>query len=179
MAQVRRILGLDPGLVKTGWGVVEAEGSRLRHIANGEFASGRGTLGTRLLALQEQLGSVLLDHAPDEAAVEDGFVHRNARTALLLGHARGVVLVSVAGAEVPLAEYAPNAVKRTVTGSGHADKRQIAYMVKALLPGIALTGEHAADALAVAICHASHSGGSLGPLTGRIARRSAGVGAVP
>ena len=179
MTEVRRILGLDPGLVKTGWGVVEAEGSRLRHTANGECASGRGTLGGRLLALQEQLRTVLLDHAPSEAAVEAGFVHRNARTALLLGHARGVVLVTVAGAGVPLAEYAPNAVKRTVTGTGHANKQQIAYMVRALLPGIVLTGEHAADALAVAICHASQSGGPLGALRGRVARRSAGVGAAP
>ena len=177
VAQVRRILGLDPGLVKTGWGLVEAEGSRLRHIANGECASGKGTLGERLFSLQRQLESVVQEHAPSEAAVEEGFVHRNARVALLLGHARAVALLAAAGAGVPLSEYAPNAVKRTVTGSGHADKRQIAYMVKALLPGVALAGEHAADALAVAICHSSQSGGVLGALSGRVARREAGAGA--
>ena len=175
MARSRRILGIDPGLVKTGWGFVEAEGSRLRHIANGECASGRGTLGARLLALQTQLNRVLQEYKPDEAAVEESFVHRNARAALMLGHSRAVVLLAAASAGVPLAEYAPNAVKRTVTGSGHADKRQVAYMIRALLPGVELTGEHAADALAVAICHVSQSGGVLGELTGRIARRSVGA----
>ena len=175
MARIRRILGLDPGLVRTGWGLVEAEGTRLRHVANGECASGKGTLGVRLLRLQQQLSRVVEDYAPDEAAVEEGFVHRNARVALMLGHARAVALLAATGAGVPLSEYAPNAVKRTVTGSGHADKRQIDYMVRSLLPGVVPAGEHAADALAIAICHASHSGGMLGALTGRVARRSAGA----
>ncbi len=177
MVRRRRILGLDPGLVRTGWGVVEAEGTRLRHVANGECASGKGTLAARLLRLRQQLTEVVARHAPDEAAVEESFVHRNARVALMLGHARGIALLAAAEADVPLAEYSPNAVKRTVTGSGHADKRQIAYMVRALLPGANPAGEHAADALAVAVCHASQSGGVLGALTGRTARRSAGAGA--
>ena len=160
MARGRRVLGVDPGLVKTGWGLVEAEGTRLRHMANGECASGKGTLGVRLLALQTQLNGILREYKPDEVAVEESFVHRNARAALMLGHSRAIVLLAAADAAVPLAEYAPNAVKRTVTGSGHADKRQVGYMVKALLPGVELAGEHAADALAVAICHASQSGGA-------------------
>ena len=172
MARIRRILGVDPGLVRTGWGLVEAEGTRLRHVANGECASGKGTLGMRLLRLQRQLSGIVEDYAPEEAAVEDSFVNRNARVALMLGHARAVALLVATSAGVPLSEYAPNAVKRTVTGSGHADKRQIDYMVRSLLPGVAPAGEHAADALAIAICHAFQSGGVLGALTGKVARRS-------
>jgi len=178
MSRRRRILGLDPGLVRTGWGVVEADGSRLRHVANGECASGKGTLARRLLALQAGLSEVLAGLDPGEVAIETGFVHVNARTALLLGHARAVALLAAAGLDLPVAEYAPNAVKRTVTGSGHADKNQIAYMVKSLLPGVRLAGEHAADALAIAICHASQSGGALASLTGRVARRQVGVEAL-
>ena len=169
----RRILGLDPGLVKTGWGMVLAEGSRLRHLASGECASGRGTLGQRLLALERQLAAVVARHAPGEVALEEAFLHRNVRTALLLGQARGVALLAAARAGLPMAEYAPNAVKRTVTGSGHADKRQIQYMVQVLLPGAEPEGEHAADALAVAICHAGQTGG----LVAALARSEAGAGA--
>lgn len=166
-----RILGIDPGLRCTGWAVVDAEGGRLRHVAHGECATGKGTVATRLAVLHRTLADVLAAHAPDEVAVERSFVSRNADTALRLGMARGVTLLVPALEGLPIAEYAPTAVKRTVVGAGHAGKQQIAYMVRALLPGCGLQGEeHAADALAVAICHAGQGTGRLAELTGKTAR---------
>ncbi len=171
-----RILGIDPGLVCTGWGVVDATGSKLRYIAHGECFSGQGTLPARLATLHQALTEVVAAHRPDEAAVEECFVSRNSRTTLLLGHARAVALLVPGIAGIPLAEYAPTAVKRTVVGTGRADKQQIAYMVRALLAVVADgTQEHAMDALAVAICHASQSTGRLAGLLGNVARQAVPV----
>lgn len=154
-----RVLGVDPGLRIAGWGVVETDGARVRHIANGVCRSDGGdALADRLAALFRQLHEVVRAHAPHEAAVEQTFVNRDPAGALKLGQARGVALLAPALFGVEVAEYAPNAVKKTVVGVGHAQKPQIAHMVRALLPGVTLAGPDAADALAVAICHAYHGG---------------------
>lgn len=151
------ILGLDPGLRVTGWGVICAEGARLSFVAAGSVASDSGSpLASRLAALHFGLSSVLADVAPDEAAVEESFVNRDGAATLKLGHARGIALLVPAAAGLPVAEYAPNTVKKTVVGSGHAAKGQIAHMVTRLLPSARAADHHAFDALAVAICHASH-----------------------
>ena len=152
-----KLLGLDPGLRITGWGVVEADGNNLSHIADGALKiDARGSLAERLAALYEGLQQVLDLHRPDEAAVEDTFVNRNPASALKLGQARGVVLLAPAAFGIPVAEYPANVVKKSVVGVGHADKRQIDAMVRMLLPGCAAATPDAADALAVAICHAHH-----------------------
>lgn len=154
-----RIIGLDPGLRRTGWGVIERrEGGRLIHVASGAVATQAGDLALRLAALAAGLRDVLAGHAPDAAAVEKTFVNRDPAGALKLGHARAMSLLIPAEAGVPVAEYAPNEVKKTVVGVGHADKDQVAHMVKILLPGAAPETADAADALAIAICHAQHSG---------------------
>lgn len=155
-----RILGIDPGLGATGWGVIELAGSRLVHIANGTIVSNaRSALAQRLVEVEVGLLDVLDLHAPDTAAVEQAFVARDAAAALKLGHARAVALLVAARAGLPVAEYAPNRIKKSVVGAGHAAKTQIALMVEMLLPGAKPGTEHAADALAIAICHA-HSGGA-------------------
>lgn len=180
MPHTTRILGIDPGLRRTGWAVVDATGSRLRHVAHGECASGRGTVPRRLAVLHRALAEVIARHSPDEVAVEQNFVSRNADTTLRLGMARGVALLVPALADLPIAEYAPTAVKRTVVGSGHAGKQQIAYMVQVLLPGCGLQGEeHAADALAVAICHAGQGTGRLAELAGNTARLATADAGLP
>lgn len=154
-----RIIGLDPGLRRTGWGVIERrEGGRLIHVASGAVATQAGDLALRLAALAAGLRDVLAGHRPDAAAVEKTFVNRDPAGALKLGHARAMSLLIPAEAGVPVAEYAPNEVKKTVVGVGHADKDQVAHMVKILLPGAAPETADAADALAIAICHAQHSG---------------------
>lgn len=154
-----RIIGLDPGLRRTGWGVIERrEGGRLIHVASGAVATQAGDLALRLAALAAGLRGVLAGHRPDAAAVEKTFVNRDPAGALKLGHARAMSLLIPAEAGVPVAEYAPNEVKKTVVGVGHADKDQVAHMVKILLPGAAPETADAADALAIAICHAQHSG---------------------
>lgn len=154
-----RIIGLDPGLRRTGWGVIERrEGGRLIHVASGAVATQAGDLALRLAALAAGLRGVLAGHGPDAAAVEKTFVNRDPAGALKLGHARAMSLLIPAEAGVPVAEYAPNEVKKTVVGVGHADKDQVAHMVKILLPGAAPETADAADALAIAICHAQHSG---------------------
>ena len=155
-----RILGIDPGLRHMGWGVIEAEGSRLRHIANGVCHSDGEDLGARLLSLHAQLEAVLADHAPQAAAIEQTFVNKDGAGTLKLGQARGVAMLALAQAGLAIGEYAPNAVKKTVVGVGHADKRQVAHMVRVQLPGVDLAGPDAADALAIAICHAHHGAGS-------------------
>ena len=155
-----RILGIDPGLRHMGWGVIETEGSRLRHIANGVCHSEGDDLGARLLSLHTQLGAVLTDHAPHAAAIEQTFVNKDGAGTLKLGQARGVAMLALAQAGLIIGEYAPNAVKKTVVGVGHADKRQVAHMVRVQLPGVELAGPDAADALAIAICHAHHGAGS-------------------
>jgi crossover junction endodeoxyribonuclease RuvC len=151
-----RILGIDPGLNRTGWGVIETEGNRLRHIAHGVATSDPADpLAHRLSALYADLAKLIVVWSPDEAAVEEVFVNRNPASTLKLGMARGVALLAPAMAGLPVAEYAANLVKKSVVGTGHADKAQIAMMVRVLLPGV-LAGADAADALAVAICHAHH-----------------------
>ena len=151
-----RLIGLDPGLRLTGWGVIEVEGNRLRHVAHGviKVASER-SLAERLCELFDGVAAVVAAQQPVEAAVEETFVNVNPGSTLKLGQARGVVLLAPARAGLPVFEYAANLVKKSVVGVGHADKRQIAMMVGRLLPGVEATAD-AADALAVAICHAHH-----------------------
>jgi crossover junction endodeoxyribonuclease RuvC len=158
------LIGLDPGLQSTGWGVIEAQGNRLRHIANGTVKS-RATdaLAVRLVQLHDGLAAVIALHAPAAAAVEEVFVNTNPQSTLKLGHARGVILLVAARAGLPVSEYATRLVKKAIVGTGGADKRQIRAMVERLLPGCAVAGEDAADALAVAICHA-HLAGSAAAL---------------
>lgn len=150
-----RILGLDPGLRRTGWGVVACEGARLVHVAHGVIAP-KDTLpfAERLLILLAGIEAVIAEHAPDEAAVEETFVNDNARSALKLGHARAMALVAPARAGLPVAEYAATVVKKAVVGTGGADKAQVGWMIARLLPAAGKTTADAADALAVAIAHA-------------------------
>ncbi|MDE2516583.1 MAG: crossover junction endodeoxyribonuclease RuvC [Rhodospirillales bacterium] len=152
-----RVLGLDPGLRFTGWGVIEADGSRLRHIADGVIATD-GAMGVpdRLVALHQALTALLAAHRPDESAVEETYVNRNGTATLKLGYARGVVLLAPALAGVKVAEYGALTVKKSVVGTGGASKEQVQVMVRRLLPGATLKRADAADALAVAICHAHH-----------------------
>lgn len=153
-----RLIGLDPGLRTTGWGVIEVSGSRLRHIANGLVTSdGKASTAIRLTQIYDGLAAIIAEHRPALAAVEETFVNTNATTTLKLGLARGAVLLAPARAGLDVAEYSANAVKKAVVGVGHADKTQIQMMVQRLLPGVAFAGPDAADALAVAICHAHHS----------------------
>lgn len=152
-----RVLGLDPGLGVTGWGVIEAEANRLRHLADGVVETDASlALPARLAALHGALVEIIAAWRPDEAAVEEAFVNRNPLSTLKLGQARGVVLLAPALAGIPVAEYQATAVKRAVVGQGHAQKQQVQAMVRMLLPGAAPDRADAADALAVAICHAHH-----------------------
>ena len=154
-----RILGIDPGLRNMGWGIVDCLGSRLMFVACGSVHSdGKASLGERLAQLHQGLAEVIARHEPNEAAVEETFVNRDPQSALKLGQARGIALVVPALARLPVAEYAANLVKKTVVGAGHAEKDQIAMMVKVLLPKSDATSADAADALAVAITHAQHRG---------------------
>jgi len=158
MAAVR-IIGIDPGLRRCGWGVIESEGNRLRFIAAGTITPPVALeLPERLRLLFEGLSELIRRHAPAEAAVEETFVSAGARSALQLGQARGVALLTPAALGLPVGEYAANLVKKSVVGSGHADKAQIQMMVKVLLPAASFDGADAADALAIAICHAHHRG---------------------
>ena len=150
-----RIIGIDPGLRTMGWGVIEAMGARIVYVASGAIRStDRKALSERLRELHEGLAAVISGHGPTEAAVEETFVNRDPQSALKLGQARGIALVVPALGGLPVAEYAANLIKKTVTGSGHAEKTQIALMVKTLLPGSDAQGADAADALAAAITHA-------------------------
>lgn len=151
-----RILGIDPGLVNMGWGVIVADGSRLRHVANGIIRSRADSLAARLCELHAGLVAVIAAHAPEAAAVEQTFVNKDAVGTLKLGQARGVALLAPAQAGLKVGEYAPNAVKKTVVGVGHAQKGQVEHMVRFQLPGVEIAGPDAADALAIAICHARH-----------------------
>jgi crossover junction endodeoxyribonuclease RuvC len=151
-----RILGLDPGLQATGWGVIEAEGNRLTHVAHGVVrTTTEAKLSVRLAFLSSSLAELIAAHAPEEAAVEEVFVNVNPASTLKLGMARGVVMLAPAMAGLPVAEYAATLVKQACVGTGRADKAQVAMMVSHLLPGCKATAD-AADALAVAICHAHH-----------------------
>lgn len=151
-----RVLGIDPGLRNLGWGVIEVAGSRLTHVANGIIHSEGEELAARLLSLHTALSAVIARFAPTAAAVEQTFVNKDAVATLKLGQARGIALLAPAQAGLVVGEYAPNAVKKAVVGVGHADKVQVAHMVRFQLPGVDLAGPDAADALAVAICHAHH-----------------------
>ena len=152
-----RIIGLDPGLARTGWGIVEAAGASLGFVAAGVVTSrSEAPLAARLDALYRGLAEVIRRYHPQEAAVEETVVNRNPATSLRLGQARGVVLLSAAHAGLPVAEYAARHIKRSLTGTGGADKRQVAVMVRVLLPTAPAVEGDAADALAVAICHAHH-----------------------
>ena len=151
------ILGLDPGLGTTGWGVIRAEGNRLGHLANGRLKTDSAeTLARRLSHLDSQLAALIADHAPDAAAVEEVYVNTNPQSTLKLGQARGVILLGVARAGIEPGEYAARLVKKAVVGVGGAEKAQVHAMVARLLPGVKIDGPDAADALAVAICHAHH-----------------------
>ncbi|MCB2110756.1 crossover junction endodeoxyribonuclease RuvC [Albidovulum sp.] len=165
-----RVLGIDPGLRNLGWGVIEMRGTRLGHVANGVIHSEGADLASRLLSLHAALTRVVAAHAPAAAAVEQTFVNKDAVATLKLGQARGIALLVPAQAGLAVGEYAPNAVKKAVVGVGHADKAQVAHMVRHQLPGVDLAGPDAADALAIAICHAHHLQGA-----GRLAAALRGV----
>lgn len=150
-----RILGLDPGLRRTGWGVIEIDGARLTHVAHGVIAPKDSLpFSERLLALFEGISAIVADYAPHEAAVEETFMNNNAASALKLGHARAMALVAPARAGLAVAEYAATVVKKSVVGTGAADKTQVAFMIARLLPKAGPASADAADALAVAIAHA-------------------------
>ena len=150
-----RLIGLDPGLRSTGWGVIDVSGNRLTHVADGAVRTDAKTaLAERLRDLHDGLMTILEQYAPDAAADEETFVNKNATSTLKLGEARGVVLLAPALAGLPVAEYSANRIKKSVVGVGHANKEQVQLMVGRILPGCAISGPDAADALAVAICHA-------------------------
>lgn len=154
-----RIIGIDPGLRNCGWGIVEADGSRLSFVACGAIHSNaKLDLASRLRQLHEGLSAIIHEHMPAEAAVEETFVNRDPQSALKLGQARGIALAVPALAGLPVAEYAANTVKKTVVGAGHAHKQQVAMMIRVLLPRSDALSADAADALAIAICHAQHRG---------------------
>jgi crossover junction endodeoxyribonuclease RuvC len=151
------ILGLDPGLGTTGWGVIRADGNRLAHVANGQIRTdAKADLPARLLDLHARLLGVLTEHRPETAAVEEVFVNENPQSTLKLGQARGVVLLAAARSGIPVGEYAARLVKKAVVGTGGAEKGQVHAMVQRLLPAAKIAGADAADALAVAITHAHH-----------------------
>ncbi len=157
MTAPAQLIGIDPGLRATGWGLVRSDGVRLTHIANGTIRPDRSVpLSERLRQLHVELVAVIARYAPDEAAIEETFVNKDARATLKLGQARGAAMLAPALAGLAVAEYAPNQVKKTVVGSGHAGKKQIQRMVAMLLPGCHPDSDDAADALAIAITHAHH-----------------------
>lgn len=153
-----RVLGIDPGLRNLGWGVIDVQGARISHVANGICHSDGAvdSLAERLRSLHEQLTLVLRTYAPHTAAVEQTFVNKDAVATLKLGQARGIALLVPAQFGLHVGEYAPNHIKKTVVGVGHAAKQQVDHMVRLQLPGVQIEGPDAADALAIAICHAHH-----------------------
>lgn len=151
-----RVLGIDPGLRNLGWGVIDVAGVRISHVGNGILHSEGEDLARRLCSLHTQLTEVLRAYAPETAAVEHTFVNKDAVATLKLGQARGIALLVPAQFGLEVGEYAPNAVKKTVVGVGHAAKVQVDHMVRLQLPGVKIAGPDAADALAVAMCHAYH-----------------------
>lgn len=168
MGRPIRILGIDPGLRRTGWGVIEVNGNSLGFVASGTVrAPLDGPLAPRLASLFEGLSTVVDAQQPDEVAVEQTFVNRDGAATLKLGQARGIALVVPARVGLSVAEYAPNAIKKAVVGAGHAEKAQIRLMVSVLLPRATFDSDDSADALAVAICHAHHRGAAA--LAARVA----------
>ncbi len=158
IAGTMRFLGIDPGLRRTGWGVIDAVGGRLIHVANGVVGSdGMKEIAERLVELHSGILEIIERYRPDAAAVEETFVNKNPESTLKLGLARGAILLAPALQGLPVTEYAPNRVKKSVAGAGHADKDQVQLMVGKLLPGVEFANADAADALAVAICHAHFS----------------------
>lgn len=159
MTQGIRLIGIDPGLRRTGWGVIDCRGSSISYVADGtETSDAKSTLAERLVQLHERLTAVLAEWRPDEAAVEQTFVNKSGAATLKLGQARGIALLVPAQAGLYVAEYAPNLVKKSVVGVGHADKHQIRTMIGVLLPRCKPHSDDSADALAVAITHAHHRG---------------------
>lgn len=153
-----RVLGIDPGLENTGWGIIESKGSRLSFIAAGVVRTRLSEpIARRLLKIDEDLSRILKDWEPDTSAIEETFVNKNAASSLKLGQARGVAMLVPARYGIEVAEYSANLIKKSVVGSGHAAKDQVGMMVKILLPGCGDMAADAADALAVAICHAHHA----------------------
>jgi crossover junction endodeoxyribonuclease RuvC len=169
---IMRVLGIDPGLRNLGWGVIDVDGSRMRHVANGVCRSEGDNLAARLLSLFEQLSDIVARHEPDTAAVEQTFVNKDSAGSLKLGQARGIAMLVPARAGLAVGEYAPNTVKKAVVGVGHADKGQVKYMVTLQLPGVQIAGPDAADALAIAMCHA-HYVQSTGRVAAALTKASA------
>lgn len=163
-----KVIGIDPGLRNLGWGVISVAGSRISHIANGQCHGVGEGMAERLLALHTALSAVFMEHAPDEAAVEQVFVNSSGSSTLKLGQARGIAMLVPAQHGLAVGEYAPNTIKKSVVGVGHAAKEQVQHMVRLQLPGVTFTGPDAADALAIALCHAHHMGSAA-------ALRAAGV----
>jgi crossover junction endodeoxyribonuclease RuvC len=157
-----RIIGLDPGLRHAGWGIVDSSGNTLVHVADGVVKPPQDLpMAERLHVIHRELTRILAEFSPDEAAIEETFVSKDARATLKLGQARGVAMLAPAARGIPVAEYAPNQIKKSVVGTGHAGKQQIHHMVRVLLPKSRAASADAADALAVAICHAHHRGSLL------------------
>ena len=153
------ILGIDPGLTVTGWGVVSKSGSSLRHVANGQIrTNAKASMAERLVELDAALGTVIDLYKPDSGAVEEVFMNVNPQSTLKLGQARGVAMLSIARSGIPVEEYSTKVIKKALVGTGGAEKQQIQHMLKILLPGVKLAGEDASDALAVAITHANMLG---------------------
>ncbi len=154
-----RIIGIDPGLRNTGWGIIAQEGSKLTYVADGAVHSDAAKpLAERLLQIHMQLMDIIKTHEPDEAAIEETFVNTDARATLKLGQARGVIMLAPASLGIPVSEYAPNTIKKSVVGAGHAEKDQVKHMVRLLLPRAQMNTADSTDALAIAICHAHHRG---------------------
>jgi len=167
-----RILGLDPGLRRTGWGIIESDGARLSYVCSGVVTSdGADDLAYRLAELYQGILAVIAAHRPTEAAVEETFVNDNPRSTLKLGQARGMALLAPAMTGLAVAEYTPNLIKKTVVGAGHAEKHQVMAMIGYLLPRARVASADEADALAIAICHASHRASRA--LAARVAREAA------
>lgn len=166
MRETIRIIGIDPGLRRTGWGIIDTSGNSLRFVASGTVISDdKLDLASRLCQLHDGLVDIIHTHKPDEAAVEQTFVNKDATATLKLGQARGIAMLVPARAGVRVAEYAPNAVKKAVIGVGHGEKQQIHMMLKVLMPKAVFVGNDAADALAIAICHAHNSQGAKSRIT--------------
>ena len=152
-----RVLGIDPGLRNMGWGIIDVKGNKLSHIANGVCQSNGQDLATRLFCLFEQMEEVLKTWRPTQAAVENTFINKDGVNSLKLAQARAIALLAPKKFGLTVSEYAPNKIKKTVVGVGHADKQQVMHMVQLQLPGVQLNGPDAADALAIAICHSFHA----------------------
>ena len=152
-----RILGIDPGLRNMGWGIIDVKGNKLSHIANGVCKSNGQDLATRLFCLFEQMEEVLKTWNPTQAAVENTFINKDGVNSLKLAQARAIALLAPKKFGLTVSEYAPNKIKKTVVGVGHADKQQVVHMIQLQLPGVQLNGPDAADALAIAICHSFHA----------------------